>query len=127
MATGHPRKQLADYLSEHLPKSWRVIPEQRTYDYANKTTVVVKQSGLARAVAAPIGIRTVEFTLTVVSRFKSDMGSMEDDLDARVPEFLDVIEAAPGLKWTTATKVLVDELYLGYDIAVEVNTKKENL
>lgn len=127
MPVGHPRKQLADFLTEQLPKSWRVIPEQRTFDPQNKTCVIVKQQTIARNPAAPIGVRTVGFVLTLVSRFTSEVEQIEDDLDARLPELLAVLDGAPGIQWSTATKVLVFDTYLGYDIPVEVGTAKENL
>lgn len=126
MAIAHPRKQLAEYLAEHCPKTWLIVPEQRTFDAVGKTTLVVKQQRITRTSAAPIGIRTVEFTLTLVSRFKN-IAAAEDDLDARLDELLQVLDAAGGIKWTTADKVAVTETYLGYDVEVEINTTKENL
>lgn len=125
MDVGHPRKQLAEVLKARLPKSWRIIPEQRSFDDVGKTTVVIKQTTISKLPAAPIGMRSVAFTLTLVSRFTS-IAAAEDDLDELVPDLLDHLEAL-GIKWSTATKVAVDENYLGYDITVEINTKKENL
>lgn len=127
MAVDHARKDLAAYLEGRLPKTWRIIPEQRNYDPANKTTVIVKQETVARAAAAPIGVRVVTFTLTLVSRFTAELEVIEDDLDARLPELLTILDTTRGLRWTTAQKVAVTDKHFGYDISVEVDLKKENL
>lgn len=125
MPVGHPRKQLAEALAERLPKTWRIVPGWHTFDPTGKTTVVIKQGVVSRTPAAPIGIRTIEFTLTLMSRYTS-VEQAEDDLDARLAELLAALDSM-GIKWSTATPVSVDEKYLGYDIAAEINTKKENL
>lgn len=126
MPVGHPRRQLAELLEQKLPKTWAVIPAPRNFDTLTRTTVRVTQGVTSRTPAAPIGVRTIEFTVTVVSRYKTDSERAWDDLDSAYPTVLAVLDAH-GIKWTTATPVIVDDTYFGYDIAVEINTKKENL
>ena len=127
MPVGHPRRQLAELLEQNLPKTWAIIPAPRALAALTRTTVRITQGTTTRTPAAPIGVRTLEFTVTVISRYKTDPERAWDDLDGAYPTVLNVLEAH-GIKWTTATPVVVqDNTYFGYDIAVEINTKKENL
>lgn len=127
MAVQHPRTQLAAALRDLIPKTWDVITSERNFDAKNRTVVILKQSTVARAPGAPIGARTIGFTITLTSRFTTDLDRAEDDLDGTLPKLLGYIESIPNLKWTTATKVSVNDTYLGYDIPVEIPLKKENL
>lgn len=122
----HPRAELAKLLADNLPKSWRVVPAQRTIDPANRTTVIVKQSTIIKTPEAPAGARSIGFVLTIVSRF-TDPSLAEDDLDSTVPDFLAVVDRIRNTRWTTATKVAVDEKHLGYDVEVTVVKMKGSL
>lgn len=126
MPVGHPRRQLAELLEQNLPKTWAIIPAPRALDALTRTTVRITQGTTIRTPAAPIGVRTLEFTVTVISRYKTDPERAWDDLDGAYPTVLNVLDTH-GIKWTTATPVVVDDTYFGYDIAVEINTTKENL
>jgi hypothetical protein len=126
MPAGHPRKKLAEELTEALPDTWRIIPEQRNVDPQNRTVVVVKQRTLVKNPAAPNASRLVGFTLTLISRYV-DTEKAEDDLDVTLPVLLAAIDGIPNLRWDEAEKVAIDDTRLGYDVTVQAPTKKENL
>lgn len=125
MAT-HPRRQLVDTLTPLVPSTWRVIPAQRTFDSDNRTTLIVKQDGHDKPAGAVRAAVQVRFTLTLASRF-IDPEKAEDDLDATVPQLLAILDSLHGITWSTTTKVAVDDTHLGYDITVQIATKKESL
>lgn len=123
---GHVRNDLAEVLRAEIPRTWELITSERAFDVKNKTVVIIKQSAVARAPEAPIGVRWAEFTLTITSRYVSDFARAENDLDNTLTQLLNILDRQP-LVWQTATKVLVNETYLGYDIPIRIPLKKENL
>jgi hypothetical protein len=126
MPVAHPRKELVEALQGAVPASWRVVPSKRTLDLPNRTTVVVKQLAIVKTPEAPRGARSIEFVLTLVSRYL-DADKAEDDLDSTTPDFLAILDQIRNLRWERAEQVVVEEKYLGVDVTVSVVTKKGQL
>jgi hypothetical protein len=117
------RSELTDVLTPILPATWKIIPYERNMDALSAVTVMLKQSTIQDAPDAPQGKYQVGYTITIASPSQSAENA-ETDLDDVVFVLLAGLKSIDWLKVGTATKVLVDNQYYGYDIACTLQTKK---
>lgn len=117
-----PRQTLTGILTGLLPRTWRIVPDERTTDVPSKTKVTLKLSTIRPLPAAPNGAHEIEFVVTVTSRL-TDMAKAEDDLDDALVTFTYVLDEA-GIAWSEARKVM-DKDRLAYDITLTLTSTKE--
>lgn len=118
------RDELAAALTPLLPAGWKLIPYQDSVDTLNDVTVMLKLASVEKHPAAPLGAYLTKFTVTVVDPSK-DMGKAEDRLDDELLALLAALDGINNSLWSTAEKVLFQDAYLAYDIAVQVVTRKD--
>jgi len=125
MKTAHvtktAREQLIDVLTPLMPADWRLIKYQRNIDRIDRLTLIVKQQTIEKLPQAPAGALVTSFTLTLVAPY-TDPTKAEDALDAGVMDLLLGLGRMNQTSWSTASKVLVEDTYLGYDVSIKIST-----
>jgi hypothetical protein len=120
------RTIVIDGIKPLLPRGWQFIPYQSNVDTLEprKPVVMLKLQEFSRAAAAPGGALTVSYILTIAVP-GTDPEPVENDLDDKIIDLVHAIEGVPNLKWTEAKRVVVGAANQGYDITIELTTKKE--
>jgi len=118
------REWLEDQLTPELPEGWRFIPNQRMAATIDRITVVLKHTDIERLPEAPLGTLRNTVVLTVADPHE-DQVRAENELDDAVLELCTAIDGLPNINWTRASKVLVNDTYLGWDITLTVISGKE--
>lgn len=119
------RTWLEGQLKPVLPASWRIIPNQRIPETIDRITVMLSFTRIERLPEAPIGSLKNYVTITVADPHQ-DLVKAENALDDAVNELCTALDGlSDQLLWTGASKVLVKDLYWGWDITVEIITEKE--
>ena len=118
------RSDLDALLAPKLPAGWKIIPHQTVPETLHTITVVLKHYKLEKLPEAPQRHLTNYFTLTVASPLTT-VAKAEDDLDDAVLELVTAIDTLASVDWTEATKVLVNDSYIGWDISLTVITQPE--
>lgn len=116
------RTVLEQLLKTYLPKRWRIVPTGTNLDTLATTVVQLKQRTIRRLPEAPRRLQ-VEFVATVISPHRDDIAKAEHDLDQAVIEVLTALDKSTEILWDDATKVVVDNQYLGYDITLRIHSK----
>jgi len=124
MSANTVRSDLADLLTPKLPADWKIIPNQTVPETLHTVTVVLKHYKLEKLPEAPQRHLSNSFTLTVASPLTT-IAKAEDDLDDAVLELVTTIDTLSSVDWTDATKVLVNDSYIGWDISLTVITQPE--
>ncbi|MFC5930206.1 hypothetical protein D6T64_05640 [Cryobacterium melibiosiphilum] len=117
------REQLVTALTAVIPRTWKLVPYQDNLDTLDRVTLVLKQSTISKAPAAPQGAHIVSYLLTLVTP-ETDAQKAELALDALVDELLFMLDGITWLTWDTATKVQFSDSNMAYDITVEALTRK---
>ena len=116
------RKQLAAILKEALP-AWQHVSDKRNIDAVLKPAACVVWASERKRM--PLNgfnclVETVEVWVLSAS---SDVTKIEDDLDDRLMDVLDVIEPLTEFKWDTASRGILEnhdgwkiEITCGYTI-----------
>ncbi|MDJ0336436.1 hypothetical protein QMG83_14510 [Salinibacterium sp. G-O1] len=121
---GTLREQLADQLRPLLPAAWKLVDVERNVDATNTPVVQLKLGDIAKTDAAPQGMFTSTWTITIISPHQ-DITKAEYQLDDDVIDLLFALDTIPGVQWSAAKKVAVDETRLGWDITTEMHVQKE--
>lgn len=115
------RLDLAATLREHLPlkskkptESFVVEDVEDLPDTIEKATVIVCARDYTRAPNAQ-GSMFVNFIVTVASPL-IDRDKAEYHLEWALPQVMEALDKHAGLTWTKATRVIVKNQYLGYDL-----------
>lgn len=123
-ASSSLREYVRDELKKHVPAKWRIIPVQRIPDQITDVTVIIKHTRIERLKAAPLGKLENSLVVTIVTPH-ADIERAEDELDDAVIDLLGALDGHPGLGWSSAEKVSVDEVYLGWDINMTAITERK--
>ena len=118
------REWLQAQLRSELPEGWKFIPNQRMAATIDRITVVLKHTDIERLPEAPLGNLRNTVVLTVADPHE-DQVRAENELDDAVLELCTAIDGLPNINWTRASKVLVNDTYLGWDITLTVISGKE--
>lgn len=118
------RDYLKTEITPLLPATWSIIPNQKIPETISKITVVLKHLRILPLAEASIGSLRHHVTVTVADPH-GDQVLAENALDNAVLELLTALDGHSKIVWTDATKVLVNDTYLGWDISLEVITQKE--
>lgn len=109
------RTALAAALRTALPpRLFDVRDEEDLPDKPTKTVVIVRHRDYTPAPNAA-GTMLSTFLVTIATHH-IDRSKAEDALDDRVPAVLEALENHAGLTWSRASRVLLKETYLGYDV-----------
>lgn len=119
------REQLAAVLAPLLPTDWKLIPYQDSVDTLSDVTVMLKLASVEKHPSAPLGAYLARFTITVVDP-SQDPQKAEDRLDDELLALLAALDSLNNSLWSTAEKVLFQDRYLAYDIAMQVVTRKDD-
>jgi hypothetical protein len=109
------RKIAAGQLREALPKKWVLVDDERTLNTISKPTAVLSQRTLEPAAIAPLSFVDITLALMILSEH-TDPVAAEDALDDLLVEALTAIGTLSGLTWISATKVVHQDRYMGYEI-----------
>lgn len=112
------RTDLATQLKPLLPRTWKIVPEQRNIDVLTKPLVMLKQLRIEPGKDLPQDHHWVTFVLTIVSPHQ-DPALAEDQLDDSVAELLFAVDALPHLSWLSAEKVSFQDSYIAYDVTLK--------
>lgn len=117
------RSTLVEGLRPLLPRRWKLHPYRTAPDAINQTTVWVKLGSIEKLAEAPIsGVNLVTFVVTIAVP-EADFAEADERLDTDVIALTDAIDALPMVRRARADAVAVTDLYLGYDISVELITQ----
>lgn len=118
------RDDVIAQLAPVLPSGWALIPYQDSTDVLSADiTVMLKLATIGFAKQAPQGVYNMGWTFTVISN-SADAEMQENDLDAAVIVFLELLRPFKNLNGTTATKKLFQTNYLCYDITINTLTNR---
>lgn len=117
------RSALIGGLAPLLPRGWKLHPYRKAPDAINQTTVWVKLGSIEKLPEAPVsGVNLITYTVTVAVP-EADFADADERLDMDVITLTDALDALPMVRRARADAVAVADLYLGYDISVEVITQ----
>ena len=118
------REDLAAQLGEILPKrKYRIVANVGTIDRLAKRLVQIELSAFQPSTGAR-GARVAEVTVHVATHLAGVTPAAEDDADEAA---LEVFQALETFRWANpqrAEKTTYKDQYLGYDITVEIITKR---
>jgi hypothetical protein len=97
------REVLLQRLTPGIPKTWRIVPTQRSVDKVGKTTLVVRQQRITKDPDAPAAGRRAFFDFVIACPLDAT-GAAELRLDDEVIDFLNAVDAAANVVWTEAEK-----------------------
>ncbi|TFC94572.1 hypothetical protein E3T28_14820 [Cryobacterium sinapicolor] len=117
------RQQLEAELRKLVPKTWKIVAYQDGLDTLDKVTLMLKQSAIEKAPAAPQGAHIVSYVLTLIDP-ALDAQKAEIALDASVDDLLFKLDGIQWLTWSRAEKVQFSDTNMAYDVTVEVITRK---
>lgn len=118
-----PRDQLLEWLTPVIPEDWKLVGFERALDVLSQTTVQLKQSDIEKLAAAPVGVWSLSFTITLIDPH-TDFSLAEPALDDDVLLLFKILDRLPSVNPTKATKVLAGQ-NLAYDITVSVITQRD--
>lgn len=105
-----------------LPPTWKINKHQSMPGTISAVTVILKYTSIAKLPEAKRSWLANEVVLTVVDPH-TDQDRGEDALDDEVLELVTALDSIHQLVWTDAKKVQVGP-YLGWDITLQVNSRK---
>jgi hypothetical protein len=117
------REWLEGQLTALLPDGWKIIPNQKTPQTIDVTTVVVKLTTIEPLAEAPAGSLSNGAVITIADPHKDDVAA-ENALDDSVLALCTALDALAGITWSKAQKVLVNDTYLGWDITCSILSTK---
>lgn len=118
------REWLETALTPLLPSTWRIIPNQSGIQTIDQVVVVFKQTEIEPLTQAPSGTLSNKVIITIIDP-NSDPKTAENALDDTVLELVSALDSLPGLNWSGAKKVIVNDTYLGWDITTTIISKKK--
>lgn len=118
------RTDFTDALRAALPPTWKVYGYGPMLDNPQHVTLICRQKRVEPTKGAPRRYRDAGFTIALVEP-GIDPLKVEDALDNDVETLLDALEALPfpGLQFESAERVLFDNRFHGYDVAVTITTE----
>jgi hypothetical protein len=119
------RQQLVAALKPHLPPKWKLVEYSRNLDVLDRPTVMVHASKIERAPQAPLSAYLTTCTVSVFDP-QDDPARAQGSLDDEVLELIAALDQIGFINWTEAEATqLRQDGPLGWDITLEVLTKKE--
>jgi len=109
------RSAAVDALTGVLPNTWTIVDDERSINTINKPTAIVSVRTIEPSEFAPLSKLIVTIALIVLSPH-TDSKASEDQLDTLLVEALTGINQLPNLTWSTATKIVHLERFMGYEI-----------
>jgi len=102
------RTGVTDALKPLLPATWQIVPFAKNLDAITRPVVMLQLEEVQRHPDAPNGARLITYSLLIIEP-KNDPGPADDSLDANVINLIDAIDKTPGLRWTSAKRVVAFE------------------
>lgn len=102
-------------LTGAMPATWTVIDDERSLNNIRQPTMIVSVRTIEPADFAPLSHLIVTMAVIVLSPH-TDATASEDELDTLLVEAVAGIGSLPNLTWSTATKIVHLERFMGYEI-----------
>lgn len=109
------RSAAVDGLKTVFPKTWSIIDDERSLNTITKPTAIVSLRTVEPSEFAPLSKMTVTLAIMILSPH-TDAKASEDELDDLLVAALQGIHELPNLTWSTATKIVHLERFMGYEI-----------
>lgn len=119
------RRWVTDRLKPVLPRRWTVAPYTRKPDELSGPTVVITLQKIQRLPEAPLGSQIVTYLVTVIDP-AADFAQADQNLDDEIVDLISGLDSVrnedgtPVLRWITADRNTWNDIYLCFDITVEV-------
>ena len=109
------RSAAVEALKGVLPTTWTIVDDERSINNITKPTAIVSVRTVEPSEFAPLSKLIVTMALIVLSAH-TDAKASEDELDDLLVASLNGINQLPNLTWSTATKIVHLERFMGYEI-----------
>jgi len=109
------RSAAVDGLKTVLPNTWTIVDDERAINTITKPTAIVSVRTIEPSEFAPLSKLIVTMALMVLSPH-TDAKASEDELDELLVAALDGINQLGNMTWSTATKIVHLERFMGYEI-----------
>lgn len=119
------RRWVTDSLKPLLPRRWTLAPYTRKPDDLNGPTVIVTLQTIKRLPEAPLGSQVATYLVTIVDPAQ-DWSQADAALDDEIVDLISALDMVrnenglPVLRWTSADRNTWNDLYLAFDITVDV-------
>jgi hypothetical protein len=117
------REWLQATLTPLIPTAWAFIPNQKLPETIARVTVFLTLKEIEPLPEAPTSTLRNTITLTIVSPLQDEVKA-ENALDDDVLALVTALDGHPRMTWSKATKVLVRDPYIGWDITLAVISAK---
>ncbi|NYD65987.1 hypothetical protein [Agromyces atrinae] len=120
-----PRQILETELRKRIPKAWKLLPYEDSFDVPTTTVVMLRQLGFSKWANAPLGAVATNFIATLVTPH-TDAKKAEAQLDTDALKLFRWIDEIPSALATGAEKVQATTESMAYDIDLSVLTRTES-
>lgn len=118
-----PRTAIADALKPHFPTDVPMLDYTAQLDNLTRPALVVRLTGVSPDAFRK---RWYRASVLVVSHLEDLDPATAAELDQLLEDVLDAVDLTPGLTWTDADRVSVDDTWPGWEVQLKpVPTKHE--